>query len=65
MGLGIFPMEVYGYKNYTSKQAVIYITNKRGHISKQNLKVLQSMYKTNYHSHTDEGKEKSKKADKK
>ena len=30
--------------------------NKCGNVAKQILEVLQSMYKTSYHSHTDEAK---------
>ena len=56
-------MEAYEYKNYTSKQVVFYRTDKCRNIPKQSLKVLQLMYKTSYHSHTDERKKFAKKAD--
>ena len=60
LGIGIFFMEAYEYKHYTSKQVVLHRTSKRGNVAKQSQKVLQLMYKTSYHSHTDETKKQAK-----
>ena len=45
LGIGIFTMEAFEYKNFTSKLVVLHRTNKRGNVPKQSLKVLQLMYR--------------------
>lgn len=63
LGLGIFSMEDNEYKSYTSKQVILHSTNKHVNLAKQLLKVLQLIYKTSYHSHTDERKKQAKQAE--
>ena len=65
LGLGIFSMEAYEYKNYTSKQVVLHRTNKRSNVAKQILKVRKLMYKTSYYKHIDETKKQAKQTEKK
>jgi hypothetical protein len=52
LGIGIFTMEGFEYKNYTSKQVLNSRTNgwHQKNITKQSLRVLQLTYKCGYHN---------------
>ena len=56
LGVGVFSMEPYEYKNYTSKRVVLHRTNRKGNIPLQILKLLQLYYSTSHHDVIEESK---------
>ena len=60
LGLRIFTMEGFEYKNYTSKHVVNNQTNGRKHIYKQRITVLQLLHKFSLHNTQKELKEPAK-----
>ena len=61
LGVAIFNMEPFEYKNFTSKRVVLHRTNRRGNICKQSLRLLQIYYRTSFHDVEAELKERKKK----
>ena len=61
LGVAIFSMEAFKYKNFTSKRIVLHRTNRRGNICKQSLRVLQLYFKVSTHNVEAEMKERERK----
>ena len=60
LGIAIFNMEPFEFKNFTSKQVVLYRTNRKGNICKQSLCLLQIYFKTSFHDVKAEIKQRKK-----
>ena len=64
LGVAVFSMESFEYKNYTSKNVVLNRTNRKGNICQQSLRVLQLYYKVSYHNISNEMQTRNKRAHK-
>ena len=61
VGVAIFSMEAFEYKNFTSKRVVLHRTNRKGNICMQSLRILQLYFKVSYHNVEEESKERERK----
>ena len=61
LGVAIFSMEAFEYKNFTSKRIVLHWTKRRGNICKQSLRVLQLYFQVSTHNAEAEMKERGRK----
>ena len=64
VGIGVYTMEGFEYKNYTSKQVIRTRTNGKVNITMQSLKTLLLIFKNGYHNIEEEiGKRKEQHVD--
>ena len=61
VGVAIFSMEAFEYKNFTLKRVVLHRKNCRGNICIQRLRILHLYFKVSYHNVEEETKERDQK----